>query len=386
MQRKRVSQNKGKNRKGSRIRAALVLTGLILAVLAVLYGALSIVSKPKITGVTATLMPCANSDTLRPFGKNLLYYDGFSLQCISDTGSVRWTFQLGSSGGYDCTDTRIAAWTGPNLYVIDQNGEATYNDNLGEEVQFARIGDSYVAAVIGDLSSSRVLIKDHYGAHADEEADAYTGLYVLDLGFYGPGGRYMWSLATDVFGTVPNTMMKTFEVGKMNTGDVSLGKYITYSVFYDNTRLWAVNTRRMRAFNDKGTEDAAASVLVYGWKLIDREITDKNGAFLLLAPNSQTETEYNLHELRFINGAQDRRYSLPENCVGAKIYNRNIYAVSDTKLYRAGMNDSRFTAYDLPMDSDVTRMIGILANGKAVVASGEEVYSITLPQTLRQAK
>ena len=33
-----------------------------------------------------------------------------------------------------------------------------------------------------------------------------------------------------------------------------------------------------------------------------------------------------------------------------------------------------------PIDGSATRIIGTLANGRAVIASGEEVYVITLPQ------
>lgn len=49
-------------------------------------------------------------------------------------------------------------------------------------------------------------------------------MIILDLGFYGSNGEYMWTLALDVFGTAANTILNTFEVGKMNTGEVSLGK------------------------------------------------------------------------------------------------------------------------------------------------------------------
>lgn len=34
-----------------------------------------------------------------PFGQNVLYYDGVSIHCMSDTGSVRWSFQIGADAG-----------------------------------------------------------------------------------------------------------------------------------------------------------------------------------------------------------------------------------------------------------------------------------------------
>ena len=47
-----------------------------------------------------------------------------------------------------------------------------------------------------------------------------------------------------------------------------------------------------------------------------------------------------------------------------------------------GINDSRFTTYELPMESQATRLVGTLTNGRAIVACGDEVYVITLPQAV----
>ena len=86
-----------------------------------------------------------------------------------------------------------------------------------------------------------------------------------------------------------------------------------------------------------------------------------------------------IRELRLISGKTDRRYSLPDTCIGATIWNKNIFAVSKDTLYRVGQTDRRFTAYTLPMEREATRLMGTLTNGKAIVACGDEVYVITLP-------
>ena len=64
----------------------------------------------------------------------------------------------------------------------------------------------------------------------------------------------MWTLSLDVFGTASNTILNTFEVGKMNTGEVSLGSSITYSVLYENSVLRVINTRKMLSFNYRGMQ------------------------------------------------------------------------------------------------------------------------------------
>ena len=150
---------------------------------------------------------------------------------------------------------------------------------------------------------------------------------------------------------------------------------------YDNGVLRVINTRKMRAFNYRGTEDTAQSVLVYGWRLLDDEIPDRGNALMLFSPTSQSDSIYDIRELRLISGSTvDKRYSLPASCIGATVWNRTIYALSATQLLRAGLNDSRFTTFDLPLDSQATQLVDTLSDGRIIVACGEEVYVLTLPR------
>lgn len=366
--------------KRKRRRALLILAGIVAVVAAVVALVVVVSGNRPVTAVTANRLPCEYNDSLTPFGSHVLYYDGGSIHCLTAAGSVRWSFQIGAGADFDCNDSIVTAWVGSTIYIIDQNGNPTYNDNLGENIQFARAGKQYIAAVVGTDTSPRLVVKDHTGAHMDEEADAYKNLVMLDVGFYGQNGEYMWTLALDVFGTKANTILNTFEVGKMNTGEVSLGDSITYAVVYENSVLRAVNTRRMLAFNYRGTEDTAASVLVYGWKLMDSEIPERGSALLLFAPTAQTDSDFDIRELRLISGSTDKRYSLPDTCVGAAVWNRTIYAVSGTSLYRAAASDNRFIEYELPLDKAVTRFIGTLSDGYVLVACDNDVYACTLPR------
>ena len=367
-------------RKMSRAKAFALLFVILAVITLLVWGGARLFSARPASGVSASLLPCPYSKEIYPFGKNVLYYDGMSIHCMSETGAVRWSFQIGANAGLHCTDKTIVAWVGPTVYILDENGNSSYNDNLGEEIQFARVGAQYIAAAVGPDSSPRLVVKDHTGAHMDEEADAYKNLILLDVGFYGKNGEYMWTLALDVYGTASNTILNTFEVGKMNTGEVSLGEPITYAVVYENSLLRVINTRKMRTFNDRGAEDTAASTLVYGWHYLDSEVPERGNALLLFAPTAQSESVFDIRELRLISGNVDKRYSLPDTCIGATVWNKCVYAVSGTTLYRAGQNDSRFITYELPMDAPATQYIGALSNGRAIVACGEQVYVITLPQ------
>ncbi|MBN1777912.1 MAG: hypothetical protein JW811_07295 [Clostridiales bacterium] len=366
-----------------RLRLIGILAVALSVVIVLVILIVSLLGHAPVTKVRAYRLPCDYSDNIKPFGPYVLFYDGVSIHCMSYTGTVRWSFQVGGDAGFAAGESVIAAWTGSTIYVIDKNGNSSYNDNLGESIQFARVGRQYVAAVVGDDTNPTLLVKDHYGAHMDMETDAYRYLMLLDVGFYGKNGEYMWTLAQDIYGTAANTILNTFEVGKMNTGSVSLGEPIAYAVLFENSVLHVINTRKMLAFNYRGTEDTAASVLVYGWKLMASEVPGRGDALILFAPTSQTDSVFDIRELRLITGDDDRQYSLPDTCIGATVWNKNLYAVSADMLYRAATNDNRFTDYELPMETEVTHFIGTLTGGNILVACDNEVYVLTLPSASR---
>ena len=103
--------------KMSRRKAFLVLFLILAGVGLLVWGGISLFSVRVVTNVTASLLPCPYSDTIMPFGQNVLYYDGVSIHCMSDTGSVRWSFQIGADAGYDCNDSVVVAWAGSTIYI-----------------------------------------------------------------------------------------------------------------------------------------------------------------------------------------------------------------------------------------------------------------------------
>ena len=67
--------------------------------------------------------------------------------------------------------------------------------------------------------------------------------------------------------------------------------------------------------------------------------------------------------------------------MGAAVYENAIYAFSDTYLYKTDINTQQFYAYEIPVakESPVTQFLGLLGGEQAVIACGESVYSVTLP-------
>ena len=79
--------------------------------------------------------------------------------------------------------------------------------------------------------------------------------------------------------------------------------------------------------------------------------------------------------------ADSRVFALVGVCVGAAVYENAIYAFSDTYLYKTDINTQQFYAYEIPVakESPVTQFLGLLGGEQAVIACGESVYSVTLP-------
>ena len=332
--------------------------------------------------IAMTSLPCYANQNVTPFRDGLVYYDGVSIHHLSSSGMIRWSFPAGPNVQFSVGPTHMAIWSGTQLYLVDKDGNATYNESMEAAVQFVRVGERYAAAVVGEDTEPKLIVKDMKGAQVDAEAEAFNGLMILDTGFYGEQGEYLWTLSLDVVGTAPNTILNTFQVGKMNTGEVSLGEPLTYKVIYENAKLRVFTTRQVLTYDYKCVQDTNSTMLVYGWKLIDAEIPDRGRAKLLLAPTSQTSSSQMISELRLLEGMDDKRYTLPTNCVGASIYGGRIYAISSDYIYRADVSSQKFFGYQIPAPEGtaITAFYGITSDGKMLLASGESMYSLTLPE------
>ena len=331
---------------------------------------------------SASKLPCFANQNVTAFGDGVLYYDGVNIHCLSSSGTIRWSFPAGDGASFYAGPRHVAIWNGMQMYLVDANGRSTYNESMEGQVQFVRVGDRYCAVVVGSDTESKLIVKDLQGAQIDVEQEAFSGLMILDTGFYGEQGEYLWTLSLDVFGTAANTIMNTFQVGKMNTGEVSLGSALTYKVIYENARLRVFTTQQCYTYDYKCVQDTNATMLVYGWKLIDYEIPERGSAKMLLAPTSQTSSAQSIMELRVLEGSTEKRYTLPTACVGACIWQGNIYAFSGEYIYRADVNSQRFfvTGIPVPEGTAITAFHGITTDGHAILSAGETVYSLNLPR------
>ncbi len=355
---------------------------LLSVVILVLLGIRFLGNMGGTTEMSANRLTCFASQNVTPFGEYILYYDDASIHCLGSDGSIRWSFPVGAGASFSASNQYLVVWQGSQVYIVNQNGTATYNDTMTSEVQFARVGEQYVAVATGSDTATHLVVLDMKGSQVDEEREAFENMLLLDAGFYGDQGQYMWTLAMDVYGTAINSTLNTFQVGKMSTGETSVGEKLAYKVISENEKLRVFTTQQLYTYNYKAVQDTSSTILVYGWKLIDYYVPDRGDAKLLLAPTSQTSNSQQISELRLLTGTDDRRFALPDVCVGAIVNGQSVYGFAANYLYRSDVNTQRFYAYSLPLSDgeEVTAYLGTLSNGRVLLACDETVYAITLPE------
>jgi len=367
-----------KRKRRKQLRNWIILIAVVLAII----GIVNLVSfLTRTSTVTALSLPCYAHQDVTVFQDGVLYYDGASIHFVNAGGGIEWSYPVGDGASFSVSEDHLVIWAGTQLFIVNEKGKPSYNESMEAPIQFARIGKKYAAVVTGDELKSTLIVKDLQGSQVDTETDSFNGMFLLDCGFYGASNEYMWTLSYDVYNPAVSSIMHTFQVGAMNTGEVRLGEHLAYRVISADNLLNVFTTQQMYIYDYKGVQNVNDTMLVYGWKYLDHATPDRGATQFLLAPTAQTSSVQSITELRVFSSALDRRYTLPSSCVGAAIDSGRIYAVSDQYLYAGQVNSQRFYAHDmnLPDDRIVTDFVGLTNNGYAIVISNSEVYSVSLP-------
>ncbi|MBQ3156527.1 MAG: hypothetical protein IJB81_06335 [Clostridia bacterium] len=373
-----ISDQESAKRRRRQLRSWIILVTVVLAII----GIVNLVSfLGRTTSVSALALPCYAHQDVTVFQDGVLYYDGASIHFVNAGGGIEWSYPVGDGASFSVSENHLVIWAGTQLFIVDAKGRSTYNDSLEAPIQFARIGNKYAAIVTGDDLKSNLTIRDLQGTEADSAGEIFDGMLILDCGFFGASSEYMWTLSYDIYNPAISSVMHTFQVGKMNTGEVNLGEHLAYKVVYSDNLLNVFTTQQMYIYDYRGVQNVNDTMLVYGWKYLDHAVPDRGATQFLLAPTAQTSSVQSITELRVFSSALDRRYTLPASCVGAAIDGGRIFAFSDSYLYAGGVNSQRFYAHDmnLPEGRPVTSFVGLTNNGYAIVISNSEVYSVSLP-------
>lgn len=353
----------------------VIIGALVLAAgLLVVYGITSLVGNSGLP----VLIGASPTDNMRAFGDSVLHYDGMTLRCIGPNGAEKWGFTLGVGADFHCTNTRVVAWLGNQLYVLDKSGNPTFNDRMEGQVRFARVGDTYIAACVGEqATSSSIQVFDHNGVPLESLKNDLDGLYVMDVGFFSSKQQLMWVLSLDIDGNAPITNIKTYEPGRMTTGSIELDNELVYKIYPYNNLLMAVNTTKIQAYNYKCVEDINVDpVLVYGWLVRSvRSIGKNTYALLEQMPSNDLRT---FSELRLVTNGQMSAMRLLTPCFASGLSEKGVYGFGENVIYYAPFGQTIFKEHYL-QQYKLSDLICMLDGGRAVVVIGSEVRILTLP-------
>lgn len=329
----------------------------------------------RITRIGATL-----SQNVSPFGDSVIFYDGTTLHCVAATGGNEWSYQIGTNADYDATEKRIVAWSGNDLYILNSRGRLIYNNKMSDAIQFASAGDEYVAVFVGDSDNGVVSVINSSGQIVDNIPVSNQTL--LDIGFFmstttssAQPTELMWMLGLNTTGTVISTELQTYQPGKLSTGKSSLGEHIAYSIYDENGNLNIVTTRQILHYSYRALE-ASSPTLIYGYTVEDVQQSIKT-LYQLLVPAQEQSEGTSINNVRLMYGSVDRVLHLPGTCIAAKLGTKSVYGFSANAVYACRFGETTFRAYAMPIN--VTAVLGMMTDNRAVVASGSEIYVVELP-------
>jgi len=136
-----------------------------------------------------------------------------------------------------------------------------------------------------------------------------------------------------------------------------------------------VTTRQILHYSYRALE-ASSPTLIYGYTVED---VKQNGSVLyqLLVPAQEQNEGISIANVRLMYGSVDRVIHLPSACIAARLGTKSVYGFSQNAVYACSFGETTFRAYALPIN--VTAVLGMMNDNRAVVASGSEIYVIELP-------
>ena len=376
-----MNDEKKKKKKGLPQRLKMVFALLALAAILALVVSYALTSSGRETIGRVTRIGATLSQNIMPFGDSVIFYDGTTLHCVAATGGNEWSYQIGTNADYDATQERIVAWSGNDLYILNNRGRLIYNNKMSDTIQFASAGSEYVAVFVGDADNGVVSVINSSGQIVDNVTISNQTL--LDIGFFKAvtssstqETELMWVLGLDTTGTVISTELQTFQPGKLSTGKSSLGEHIAYMIYDLNGGLEVVNTRQIMHYNYRVLEESNPT-LIYGYT-VEEVKRNNNITYQLLIPAQETNEGISISNVRLMYGNVDRVLHLPSACIAAALGTHSVYGFGQNAVYVCPFGQTTFTAHALPIH--VTAVLGMISDNRAVVASGSEIYVVELPR------
>lgn len=357
---------------------SLALTLLIVLFACALSFGIAYIGKSMMTRETFgqyKMVDIANLRGVNVIKDGFVYYDGSTVSCISSSGTLKWSYLVGSGAGFRATDYGVAAWVNKSITLIDsKTGTTTYNGTMDENVISAYVGSKYAAIVTGAEADQPVVILMESGGRQVNRIvmDSET---VIDYGFYS-NGSLLWAMIANTNGTVPTTTVRTYRPGKEIVGSITDAEQLNYAVMFQQNQVVVAGDTYLKTYDYTGVEDPSKRKLIYGWYMVrsDNSYTDP---LMLFVNDSQYSGAPAVRDIRLMKSGLDKIMRMPFPCRDVCVVGDMIYGFSaDGYLIKMNVNDTVPTAYALGIEVD--NVYGVTNDAVAVAESGGRVYMINL--------
>ena len=305
----------------------------------------------------------------------VIYYDGAMIGALDARGNLKWNYSAGTNAQYDVSQDGVATWTDTSLSFIQKDtGLTMYSGATTMPVLSATVGSRYAAAMLGeDETSAQLLIYELTGRLIDQVD--LSGQIVMDFGFFS-NGALLWVMTMDTSGSVPMSIITTYQPGKQTLGSVREIEEVVYRTLFQASQLRAVGTTYMKTYDYAGSEITSERKLVYGWYMeaVEENVSDP---LMALVPVAQSDAMAQISDVKLIQSGKERLLRMPFPCDAIFCRDGTLYGFSGSVVMICRAGEARALAYSLPVVAD--NVIGVTTGNAAIVESAGEMYSIALP-------
>lgn len=305
----------------------------------------------------------------------VIYYDGAMIGALDANGNLKWNYSAGINAKYDVSQDGVATWTDTSLSFIESGTGATmYSGATTMPVLSATVGSRYAAAMLGtEETSAQLLIYELTGRQIDQIDLA--GQIVMDFGFFS-NGALLWVMTMDTSGSVPMSIITTYQPGRQTLGSVREIEEVVYRTLFQASQLRAVGTTYIKTYDYAGSEITSERKLVYGWYMeaVEENVSDP---LMALVPVAQSDAMAQISDVKLIQGSTERLLRMPFPCDAIFCRAGTLYGFSDSAVMICRAGETRARAYQLPIVVD--GVVGVTSANTAIVESAGELYTIALP-------
>lgn len=354
---------------------AIVLL-IVLLCLAIAYGCAALGKRAFTTEQFGSYktVEIANLQKLQATANGFVYYDGSTVSSIDTSGSVKWSYLVGSDAGFSATDYGVAAWVGNTITLIDgRTGSTTFNGNMDKSVLSACVGSKYTAVLTGEETNSTMVLMESGGKQISQIV--LEDVSAIDYGFFSDGAL-LWVMVCDSNGTVPTCNIQTYRPGKEIVGSIHDNEQLSYAVMFQSSQVLVAGDTYLRTYDYTGTENSAKRRLIYGWYLASFD-SSSNDPLMAFVNDAQCKGESDIRDVRIMRSNLDRVLRLPFGCMNVVTVGNTVYGfASDGHLVMIGTDQQSARSYqlNLPIDS----VYGVTQDGVAILGRGSTVYLVSL--------